>query len=81
MVKRHVRQKQHEAEATPTEAPTQKWALAEALRHLGPDASHSALARFVREQFGMELTFCMLVPKAGPATKLAVPPAPRRRCA
>jgi hypothetical protein len=81
MAKRHVRQKQHEAEATPAERPRQKRALAEALRHLGPDASHSALARFVQEQFGMELAFCMLVPKAGTARTSAVPQAPRRRCA
>jgi hypothetical protein len=79
MAKRHVRQKQHEAEAAPAERPTQKQALAEALRHLGPDASHSALARFVREQFGRELTFCILVPRAGAAAKPALPAAPRRR--
>jgi len=81
MAKRQVRQKQHEAEAAPAERPTQKRALAEALRHLGPDASHSALARFVQEQFGMELAFYMLVPKAGTAAKPAAPSAPRKRCA
>jgi hypothetical protein len=81
MVKRHVRQNQHKAEAALAETPTQKRALAEALRHLGPDASHSALARFVQEQFGMELAFYMLVPTAGVARKSAVPPAPRKQSA
>jgi hypothetical protein len=81
MAKRHVRQEQHEAEAAPAERPTQKQALAAALRCLGPNASHSALARFVKEQLGLELTFCILVPKAGTASKPAVPSAPRARCA
>jgi hypothetical protein len=81
MGKRHVRLEKHEAEAAPAERPTQKWALAEALRLLGPNASPAALARFVREQFGMELTFFMLVPKAGTARKPAAPPEHRRRCA
>jgi hypothetical protein len=81
MAKRHVRQKPHEAKAAPAERPTQKRALAEALRHLGPDASHSALARFVQEQFGMELAFYMLVPRTGVAIKPAGPPAPRKGCA
>jgi hypothetical protein len=81
MAKRHVRQKQHEAEAAPAERPTQKRALAEALRHLGPNASTAGLARFVEDRFGMELTFCMLVPKAGPARKSPATPAHRRRCA
>src|SRR5262249_43993799 len=80
MAKRHVRQK-HETEAAPAERPTQKRALAEALRRLGPNASPAALARFVKEEFGMELTFCMLVPKAGTARKSPATPAPRRRCA
>jgi hypothetical protein len=81
MVQRHTRQKQDDAEAAPAEGPTQKRALAEALRHLGPDASYPALARFVQEQFGMELAFYMLVPRAGVARKPAVPPAPRKRSA
>ena len=81
MAKRHAGHKQQEAKASPAERPTQKWALAEALRHLGPDASHSALARFVREQFGMELTFYILLPKARTARKPEVPSAPRARCA
>jgi hypothetical protein len=81
MAKRHARQKQHEADAAPSEKPSQKKALAEALRHLGPDASHSALAWFVKEEFGMELAFYMLVPKAGTAAKPAAPSASRKRCA
>jgi hypothetical protein len=81
MAKRQVGHQQQEAKAAPAERPTQKRALAEALRHLGADASHSALARFVQEQFGMELTFYMLVPRARVARKPAVPPAPRKRSA
>jgi hypothetical protein len=80
MAQPHVKQK-HEAEADAAEKPTQKRALAEALRHLGPNASHSALARFVKEQFGMELTFYILLPKARTARKPEVPSAPRARCA
>jgi hypothetical protein len=79
MAKRHIHQKQQEGETA--EKPTQKRALAEALRHLGPNATHSALARFVKERFGMELTFCILVPKAGTVRKLASLAAPRKRCA
>ena len=81
MAKRPVRRKQHDAKTALAERPTQKRALAEALRRLGPDASHSALARFVQEQFGMELTIYMLVPREGVATKPAVPPAHRKRSA
>jgi hypothetical protein len=81
MAKQHVRQRQHEAEVTPADRPTQQRALAEALRHLGPNASPSALVRFVREQLGMELRFCILVPRAGTVRKLAMPSAPRVRCA
>jgi hypothetical protein len=81
MVKRRVRQNQHEAEATLAETPTQKRALADALRHLGPNASAAALARFVKEQFGMELTFCMLVQKAGTARTSGVRQVPRRQYA
>ena len=81
MAKRQVGHKQQEAKTDTAERPTQKRALAEALRHLGPDDSHSALARFVQEQFGMELTFYILVPRAGVARKPAVPLAPRKRSA
>jgi hypothetical protein len=49
---------------SPSRKATQKQALAEALRLLGPNASHASLARFVRERFGMELTLCILFPKA-----------------
>jgi hypothetical protein len=81
MAKGQVGHKKQEAKADTAERPTEKRALAEALRHLGPDASHSALARFVQEQFGMKLAFYMLVPRAGVARKPAVPPAPRKRSA
>jgi hypothetical protein len=67
--------------AAAAEKPTQKQALAEALHYLGPHASHAALARFVKERFGMELTFCILVPKAGTARKPDEQSAPRSRCA
>jgi hypothetical protein len=81
MPNKRARQKQPKEENARAEKPTQKRALAEALRHLGPDASHTALARFVRERCGMKLTFCILVPKAGIARKPKTPAAPRRRCA
>jgi hypothetical protein len=81
MAKRHFRQEQQEAEAAPAERPTQKRALAEALRRLGPEASYSALAQFVQEQFGMELAFYILVPRPRATTKTAVPPVARKRCA
>ena len=55
--------KQKLATTAAAEKPTQKRALAEALRHLGPNGSHAALARFVKDRFGMELTFGILVPK------------------
>ena len=79
--KRVRKQNQRVDESDPSEKPTQKKALAEALRHLGPDASHAALARFVKERFGMELTFCILVPRAGTTRKPQEQSAPRARCA
>jgi hypothetical protein len=81
VAKQHVRPKRHEDHAAATDEPTQKRALAEALRHLGPNASPSALARFVKEQYGMQLTFRILVQKAGTVREPATPPAPRARCA
>ena len=62
------RQKQQQAEAT-AEPPTQKQALAEALRTLGSNASHAALVRFVKERFGMKLTFCLLIPRVESVSK------------
>ena len=56
--------KQKVAKPATAEKPTQKQALVEALRHLGPNASHAALARYVKEHFGMKLTFGILIPKA-----------------
>ena len=40
-----------------------------------------ALARFVKDQFGMELTFCILVPMAGTTRKPRVQSPSRARCA
>jgi hypothetical protein len=77
MGKQQNRHKNEEVEAAAVEQPTQKQALAEALRTLGPDASHAALARFVKERFGMKLTFCILMPRAETAST----PASRMRCA
>jgi hypothetical protein len=71
------RQKWQEAKSAVAKPPTQKRALVEALRTLGPDASHAALARFVQERFGMKLTFCILMPKA----EAAIKPASPKRCA
>lgn len=81
MPKKCDKQKQQEDGTTVAEKPTQKRALAEAIRCLGPSASHSALAGFVKDQFGMELTFCILVPKAGTTKKPEVQSKPRARCA
>jgi hypothetical protein len=75
MAKRKVRQKQHPLESATSEKPTQKRALAEAIRHLGPAACHSALAQFVQEQFGMELAFYMVMPRVRSASKQTVPSA------
>jgi hypothetical protein len=63
-------QKQKVAKTAAAENPSQKRALAEALRCLGPNASHAALVRFVKERFGMELTFCIVFPKAATISKL-----------
>ena len=61
------------------EKPTQKGALAEALRHLGPNASHAALARFVKERFGMELTFCIVFSKVDTIRKPKGASTPRQQ--
>jgi hypothetical protein len=58
-----VRQQKNKATAAAADKPTQKRALAEALRQLGPNAGHAALVGFVRKQFGMELTVCIMMPK------------------
>jgi hypothetical protein len=76
MPKKHVKRRQHEDKTGAAEKPTQKRALAEALCHLGPNATHSALARFVEGRFGIKLTYCILLPKArtsrNPPTQLAL---------
>jgi hypothetical protein len=79
MPKKVHEQKQHGDGTAPSERPTQKQALAEAIRHLGPNASHAALARFVKERFGMELTFCIVFPKADTIRKPNGPSTPRQR--
>jgi hypothetical protein len=88
MPRKVQRRKQQVAKTAAAEKPTQKKALAEALRHLGFDASHAALARFVKERFGMKLTFCIFFPKAdtinkpqGPSTPLQQEPLPQAKCA
>ncbi len=63
----------------PSEKPTQKRVLAEALQNLGPNASHAALARFVKERFGMALTFGIVLPQAEPTKKLKVASTPRQQ--
>jgi hypothetical protein len=57
-------QKQKRAKPIGAKQATQKQALSDAIRNLGPNASHAAFVRFVREKFGMELTFCIAFPKA-----------------
>jgi hypothetical protein len=78
MPKKHVKKRQHKDKTGRSGIVTQKRALAEALCHLGPNATHSALARFVKERFGMKLTYCILLPKAGTSRRSearTVPPA------
>jgi hypothetical protein len=77
MGKRPNKHKHKEVEAAAVERPTQKEALAEALHVLGPDAAPAALARFVKKQFGMKLTFRILMPRAETTGKSAS----RQRCA
>jgi hypothetical protein len=72
MPTQHIKKKQHKDKAAAADKPTQRQALAEALRHLGPKASHLALAQFVKEKLGMELSFYLLLPKGGTARKRAV---------
>jgi hypothetical protein len=69
MPKKPIKQRRRKGKTVAAKKPTQKGALAEALSHLGPHATHSALALFVKKQFGMELTFCTLVPRAGTSRK------------
>jgi len=66
-------------ETATSEKPTQKRALPEALQNMGPNASHAALARFVKERFGMELTFCIVFPKADSIKKTKVASTPGQR--
>jgi hypothetical protein len=43
---------------------TPQKALAEAIRHLGPDATPSALVQFAKERFGSDLQFFIVCPKS-----------------
>jgi hypothetical protein len=43
---------------------TPKKALAQAIHHLGPDATHAELAQFAKEKFGLDLQFFIIIPKA-----------------
>ena len=79
MPRKAQQQKQKLATTAAAEKPTQKQALAEAVQNLGPNASHAALVRFVKERFGMELTFCIVFPKANTTTKLKVASTPRQQ--
>jgi hypothetical protein len=42
---------------------TPKKALAEAIRHLGADATHAELVQFVKERFGLAFQFVLIIPK------------------
>jgi hypothetical protein len=88
MSKKVHKQKQQGDGTLPSEKPTQKQTLAEALRLLGPNASHATLARFVKERLGMKLTLCILFPKAdkfrkpnSPSTRHQREPSPQSKCA
>jgi len=41
-----------------------KRVLAEAIRELGPEATHRSLVDFAKKRFGMDLCVVMLTPKA-----------------
>ena len=62
MPRKAQQERQKVAKTLSAEKPTHKQALAAAIRHLGPNASHAALARFVKSNFGLMLTFSILVP-------------------
>jgi hypothetical protein len=47
-----------------------KQALGEAIRQLGPDATHDELARFAKDLSGLDLHFVLIVPRS--VTKLPV---------
>ena len=79
MPRKAQQQKQKVATTVPAEKSTQKKALAEALRHLGWEASHAALARFVKERFGMKLTFCIVFSKANTIKKPKKASTPRQQ--
>jgi hypothetical protein len=52
-------------EQTPaTQEVTPKKALAEAIRHLGVNATHADLAQFAKERFGLDLYFVIIIPKS-----------------
>ncbi len=40
-----------------------KKALAEAIRHLGVNATHAELAQFAKDRFGLDLHFVIFIPK------------------
>ncbi len=66
MASKRRQPKQKVVDAGTAEKPTQKKALAHAMRDLGPNASHAALARFVKQRFDMKLTVCISFPKPAP---------------
>jgi hypothetical protein len=43
---------------------TPKKALAEAIRHLGADATHADLVQFAKERFGLVLEFAIVIPRS-----------------
>lgn len=45
-------------------AVTPKKALAEAIRQLGPDATHADLVQFAKERFGLALQFAIVIPRS-----------------
>ncbi len=76
---RNIRLPKKNLSSTAAEKPTQKQALVEALLNLGSNASHVALAQFVKERFGMKLTFGILIPKANTIRKPKGASAPRQK--
>jgi hypothetical protein len=47
-----------------TQAVTPKKALAEAIRHLGADATHAELVQWAKERFGLLLQVDIVVPRS-----------------
>jgi hypothetical protein len=50
------------------QAVTPKKALAEAIRHLGADATHADLVQFAKVRFGLVFHFAIVIPRSALVT-------------